>query len=111
MLRADRTVVDGLSAAARRQAYHDWLPESADPLSLEAAARQVAAEQRLQPTAIAAESREVLLTAMAAAAVDVPTVAAEIGWQPDFLAAMLRGETTLTIGEYATIEAAIATFR
>lgn len=111
MLRADRTVIDGLSAASRRQAYHDWLAESADTISLEAAARHVAAEQQLEPAAIAAESREVLVTAMAAAAVDVPAVAAQIGWNPALLRAMLRGETNLTLGEYATIEAAIAVIR
>lgn len=111
MLRADRTVIDSPTAATRRQAYHTWLPDPADSMTLDDAARQVASEYRLDPAALAAESREVLVTAMAAAGVDVSELAATIGWRTESLAARLRGETTLTLGDYATIEAAIAAKR
>ena len=111
MLRADRTVIDGPTAADRRQEYHTWLPDAGEAVTLQTAAGQVAADTRLDAQALAAESRGVLLTAMAAAGLDVPALAAEIGWQPAHLEARLRGETPLTIGEYATIEAAIAALR
>ncbi|MFP4218072.1 MAG: DUF5791 family protein [Salinarchaeum sp.] len=126
MLREDRTVVSLSTPDARVAAYREWSERMAvdgacvdASTSLAEASRQWAhgIEEPVAPETIATEAREVLLVGMARTMMDIGRLmdtlehTSDCTWTRQSVRAKLSGSASLSLGEYAAIEHAIARHR